>query len=189
MSRQDSPRVQPLEPPYDPAVAAGLQKWMPRNAQVEPLRLFRTLLQNRALSDAMHPLGEYVLGRHLQLTLREREIIIDRTCARTSCEYEWGVHVVAFGGAAAMSDQQLLATTSGELAGLEWTESDKLLIRIVDELHDTSTISDALWEQVSGKWQPQQVLEMLVIVGWYHAISYVANAARIQPETWARRFP
>ena len=35
------------------------------------------------------------------LSLREREIVIDRTCALTGCEYEWGVHVALFAKAAA----------------------------------------------------------------------------------------
>jgi hypothetical protein len=27
---------------------------------------------------------------------RHREIVIDRTCARCGCAYEWGVHVALF---------------------------------------------------------------------------------------------
>src|SRR4051812_29406070 len=34
------------------------------------------------------------------LSLREREIVIDRTCALNGCEYEWGVHVATFSDAA-----------------------------------------------------------------------------------------
>ncbi|HEV7760231.1 MAG TPA: hypothetical protein VGO78_14620 [Acidimicrobiales bacterium] len=29
--------------------------------------------------------------------MRDREIVIDRTCARCGCQYEWGVHVAFFG--------------------------------------------------------------------------------------------
>ena len=36
-----------------------------------------------------------------------------------------------------------------------------------------------------------QVLDLLLLAGWYHAISYAANAARVAPEEWApvRRAP
>jgi hypothetical protein len=30
------------------------------------------------------------------VSLRHREIVIDRTCARCDCAYEWGVHVAFF---------------------------------------------------------------------------------------------
>ena len=49
-----------------------------------------------AMTEAMGSWGRYELGRQLSLPLREREIAIDRTCARCGCEYEWGVHVAYF---------------------------------------------------------------------------------------------
>ncbi|GAA3246389.1 carboxymuconolactone decarboxylase family protein [Dactylosporangium siamense] len=45
---------------------------------------------------AMSQWGGYEPGRFLSLTLREREIVILRTCARRGCEYEWGAHVLVF---------------------------------------------------------------------------------------------
>jgi hypothetical protein len=36
-----------------------------------------------------------LLGRGL-LMLRQREIVIDRTCALNGSEYEWGVHIAFF---------------------------------------------------------------------------------------------
>jgi alkylhydroperoxidase family enzyme len=44
------------------------------------------------------------------LSLREREIVIDRTCALTGCEYEWGVHVATFADAAHLTAEQVRAT-------------------------------------------------------------------------------
>ena len=48
------------------------------------------------MSIAMSNWGKYELGRDLSMTLREREIVILRTCTRRGCEYECGVHVVVF---------------------------------------------------------------------------------------------
>ncbi len=47
--------------------------------------------------------GGHFLGRGSTLAIRDREIVIDRTCARCGNEYEWGVHVAAFAEAAGLS--------------------------------------------------------------------------------------
>jgi hypothetical protein len=39
-------RVAPVEPPFEPAVAEELKRWMPPNTPLDPLRLFRTLARN-----------------------------------------------------------------------------------------------------------------------------------------------
>src|SRR5947209_6610279 len=59
----------------------------------------------------------------------------------------------------------------------------------VDELHETATLSDATWEQLVASWSIAQILELIIIVGWYHLISFVANAAHVEHEPWAARFP
>src|SRR5260370_41550791 len=115
MSLSRFPRIAPLSPPYDPDVAAALAKWMPPGSALEPLKLFRTLYQNQEISSRMRPLGAGILGSHSSLDPREREILIDRTCARCGCEYEWGVHVATFGEACGLSPLQLEHTVSGSV--------------------------------------------------------------------------
>lgn len=189
MSLNHSPRITPLSPPYDPDVAAALAKWMPPGSALEPLKLFRTLYQNPQLSSRMRTVGAGILGSQSSLDSREREIVIDRTCARCGCEYEWGVHVAAFGEACGLSLAQLKDTASETVEEALWSERERVLIRLVDELHETATLSDATWEQLVGSWSVAQILEVMIIVGWYHLISFVANAAHIEDEPWAARFP
>lgn len=188
-SEKLSPRIPPLEPPYTPEVAASLAKWMVPGAPVEPLKLFRTLIQNQEISDRMRPLGAGILGRHSSIDPRDREIVIDRVCARCRCEYEWGVHVAFYGQALSMPQDRLEATVTGTSNDPAWSERERLLVRLVDELHETSTISDPLWRDLAKGWSPSQLIELLVVVGWYHLISFVANGARVELEEWAAHFP
>ncbi len=104
------PRIAPLTPPYAPDTQASLDKWMPPGAAVEPLALFRTVARHAALSDRMRALGGHFLGSRARLPVRVRELVILRTCARCSAEYEWGVHAVAFGAAAGLDEAALRAT-------------------------------------------------------------------------------
>jgi 4-carboxymuconolactone decarboxylase len=183
-----TPRIPPLEPPYAPEMSALLQKWMPPGSDAEPLRLFRTLCVHPELSSRMRSLGSGVLGHGL-VEAREREIVIDRTCARAGAEYEWGVHAVAFGEAVGLSEAQIAATVSGEASAPVWSDRDRLLVRLADELHDSARVSDELWSALASHWTPPQLLELLVIAGWYRLLAYVINGARVECEDWAPRFP
>jgi hypothetical protein len=55
-------------------------------------------------------------------------------------------------------------------------------------LHDTSTIDDTLWREVATHFNEEQILDVLMLCGWYHAISFAANGARVDLETGAPRF-
>lgn len=114
--------------------------------------------------------------------------MIDRVCARCGAEYEWGVHVAAFSDAAGFSAAQTAAIAGTSSDDVSLTGRDRLLVRLADELHDTATVSDALWTELANLWTPPQLIELLMLAGQYHAISYVCNAARVPMEGWAARF-
>jgi hypothetical protein len=188
-SRADSaPRIAPLEPPYAPELETQLRKWMPPGVAVEPLALFRTLAVHPELMARMRPLGAALLGHGL-VPPREREIVIHRVCARTGAEYEWGVHAVAFGKPLGLDDAQLAATVTGDAADPAWSAHDALLIRLADELCERATISAELWAALAAVWSVPQLLELLVLVGWYRLLAGVINGAGVAHEAWAARFP
>jgi len=45
-----------------------------------------------------------------------------------------------------------------------------------------------LWAGLSATFDEQQLLDLLLLTGWYHAISYVARATRLPPEPNAPTF-
>src|SRR3712207_9476770 len=85
------PRSAPLPEPYPPEVAERLAALMPPGQ--EPIRLFRTFVQNLPMAAGLNAWGRYYLSRQLSLGVRDRELVIDRTTARCGCDYEWGVHI------------------------------------------------------------------------------------------------
>ena len=183
----DRPRILPLEAPFAAEVSEELARWQGNGSA--PIALFRTLVHHLPLARAMYPIGFYFLGRTAPLAIRDREIVIDRVCARCGCEYEWGVHARIFGKAAGLDLAQLAASASRDADASCWSESDRLLIRMVDELHDSGRISDALWAAMAARWSSEELVNLVVLAGWYHAISFVANAARVPLEEFAMRFP
>ena len=179
-------RIAPLEPPYEPAVGEQLESMMPPG--VPPIALFRAFARNLPMTKAMHGWGRYQLSRDLSLSLRDREIVIDRTCARCQCEYEWGVHVAFFADRADLDAAQLRSLAFGTAQDDCWSERDRLLIAAVDALHDGADVPDSLWALLSAAFSEVELLDLFLLCGWYHAISFVANAARIPREPGAPRF-
>lgn len=182
-----TPRIAPLEPPFEPAEGEQLRAMMPPG--VPPIALFRTFVRNPSMTAAMQPWGRHQLGRSFAVGLREREIVIDRTCARCGCEYEWGVHVAFFAERAGLDAAQVRSLTHGGPADPCWVEErERLLIRLVDELHDCSDVSEVLWQELQCQYDVAQLLDLLLLCGWYHAISFTARAARVPLEDGAPTF-
>lgn len=177
-------RISPLEPPYEPEVESDLKKIMPPG--VEPLKLFKTVAHNpRILRKFMN---SNLLDRG-SIDWRDREIFILRTCARCGAENEWGVHVVFFADRVGLTTDQVAASVKGDHDDPAWSQQDGLLIRLADELHDTAHVSDDLWESLTEHWEPPQLIEFVAVAGFYHTVSFMINAAGIELEDWAARFP
>jgi len=174
-------RIAPLDPPYDPAVEQRLLGMSP--AGVAPIALFRLMAKNLALTEAAHALGSYLLGRRLSLSRREREIVIDRTCARTGCEYEWGVHLAFFADRVEFTAAQVTSLTHGQASDPCWPVArERLLIATVDALHDRCDLPDELWAQLSDAFDELELLDLLLLTGWYRAVSYLARSTRLPLE-------
>src|SRR5271155_4907018 len=123
---QSTSRIAPLEPPYAAEIAAQFDRIM-RGAP--PLMLFRVVAGNPRAWEKFR--AGSLLDRG-PLSLREREIVIDRTCALTGCEYEWGVHVSAFADAAGLTEEEIRATVREGAEAACWSDAERALIAAVD---------------------------------------------------------
>jgi alkylhydroperoxidase family enzyme len=174
-------RIRPLKPPYEADVAAQLAGMMPPGT--EPIRLFRLFVRNLPMARAMSDWGSYELSRQLSLSLREREIVIDRTCAVTGCEYEWGVHIAFFAERAGFDAVQVRSLTHGEPTDPCWTDArDRLLIRATDALCRHRDIDDELWSALTEAFAEPELLDLIMLCGWYQAISTFARTTRLSTE-------
>jgi len=189
----DAPRVSALEVPYDPDVERVLNEMMPPGSDAPALSLFRTFARDLPLVGAFQPLGRFMLSGRARggaaFDLRTREIVIDRVTARCGCEYEWGVHVTFFAAKAGLDEAQIHSIVHGNADDPCWSEKDAAVLRMADSLHDTAHVDDALWSELREHFDEEQIGELLILAGWYHAISYFANGVRTAREPWAARFP
>jgi len=178
------PRIQPIDPPYAAAVADAFARVMPDGRP--PLLLFRVLAANERV--VLRVMAGGLLDRG-SLTLRDRELVIDRTCFRCGSEYEWGVHVALFGARVKLTDAEIRDLCVADPDATGFSPRDRLLLALCDELHATANVSDALWAALAAEWSPAQLVELVVLAGFYHLISFATNAFRVPLEPFAARFP
>ena len=176
-------RIAPLEPPYEPDIAGQFDRIM-RGAP--PLMLFRVIASNARAWEKFR--AGSLLDRG-PLTLREREIVIDRTCARTGCEYEWGVHVATFADAAQLTEAQVRATVLDNADAPCWSPAEQALIAAVDALHARATFSDGEFKALSAHYDDAKIFEIILLCGFYRTVSYLANGLDLPLEDKAARFP
>lgn len=178
------PRIQPASPPYAPETQAALDRIMPPG--MPPLKLFSSMAHNPRV------LQRFLAGGLLDrgsIGLRERELLILRTTAICGAEYEWGVHVAAYNGKAAFSPQQLADTCAATTDASLWSDAEQALLALADSLHASSTVDDELWQRLSEHYRDEQLIECLLLVGFYHAVSFMVNGLRVELEAHAPRFP
>jgi alkylhydroperoxidase family enzyme len=176
-------RIKPLEPPYAPEIQEQFVRIM-RGAP--PLMLFRVVASNARAWEKFR--AGSLLDRG-PLSLREREIVIERTCALTGCEYEWGVHVAAFAAAAHLTDEQVRATVLGKADAPCWSAAERALIAAVDALHAGAMLSEAEFKALSAHYDDAKIFEIIMLCGFYRTVSYLANGLALPLEANAARFP
>jgi alkylhydroperoxidase family enzyme len=146
-------RIAPLDPPYAPEIQGQFDRIM-RGAP--PLMLFRVMAGNARAWE------KFRAGSLLDpgpLSLREREIVIDRT------------------------------TVLGKADAPCWSVAEQALIAAVDALHHRATLSDAEFTALSSHYDDAKIFEIILLCGFYRTVSYLANGLALPLEQKAARFP
>ena len=176
-------RLAPLTGPF-PAEAATVLEKMTFGMKT-PLALFRTLAHNPRVLDRIRLGGLLDKG---SISLRQRELMILRTCALCKAEYEWGVHVKIFQPHTGMSDTQIADTVRASTDPALWSADENLILALAEALHARAKVDDALYARLQAAFSPAQLVELVVLAGFYHTISFVIGAFDIDNEKDAVRF-
>jgi alkylhydroperoxidase family enzyme len=178
------PRIDPAQSPYAPDIQAAFDKIMPPG--VPPLLLFRTLARSPRVYQRFNAAALLDRG---PLTLRQREIAIDRTCALTGCAYEWGVHIAFFGARVGLDAEQQLALAGEGARWPGWARDERAIIALCDELHATTRISEGLWQELRAFFGGEQILELIALAGFYRTVAYIANGLELADEEFGAPLP
>lgn len=178
------PRIEPISPPYSARVMASFKTIMPNGT--DPLGIFRVLAHNPRVLERVVNGGLLDRGA---VSVRHRELVILRTCALCGAEYEWGVHARVFGAKAGLDEASLRATWIEGAAWSGWDPASQLVLRLAETLHQTNAIEDALYAELAASFPNDALIELVVLAGLYHAISYVVNAFEVPNEAFSAPVP
>ncbi|WP_329052718.1 carboxymuconolactone decarboxylase family protein [Amycolatopsis sp. NBC_01488] len=179
--KSKQPRIVPLEPPFDAEAADVLERLGP------PIQLFRVWARRPDLARGVASWGRYYFSTQSALTVRQRELVIHRTTARCGADYEWGVHVAAFAEKAGFDEAQLGSLAAGSPSDACWDAADRAVLTAVDELRATADLSDETWAHLVAASGEDGALDVLLVCGWYHAISFTVRALRLPLEPGTTR--
>src|SRR5579864_4830115 len=140
--------------------------------------IFATLVRHPGLFRKWMPFGGKLLAG--KLPARDRELLILRTGWRCQSEYEWGQHVI-IGRHVGLSDAEIERLQTGPDAP-GWEPFDATLLRAADELHDDSCITDGTWSALASRYDERQMIEVTMVVGHYHLVSFALNSLGVQRE-------
>lgn len=177
-------RIDPLEPPFPPEVQRRIDAIMPQGAP--PLALFTTLARAPRVFERFMAAGLLDRG---PVSMRHRELMIDRTCARLGNAYEWGVHVAFFGPRVGLDEAQARELALGPWDAACFTPAEQAVLRLADELHDTARISDEAWALVRAHFDEASVLELIALAGFYRTVAYFCVGLRLEPEPYGAPLP
>ncbi|MEV4148532.1 carboxymuconolactone decarboxylase family protein [Amycolatopsis sp. NPDC049691] len=179
--KSKQPRIAPLEPPFDAGTAEALDRLGP------PIALFRVWARRPELASGVASWGRYYFSRQSALTVRQRELVIDRTTALCGAGYEWGVHIATFAEKAGLDAAQVRSLAGGDPADECWDAADRAVLKAVDELHATYDLADGTWADLEHAVGQDGVLDLLLVCGWYHAVSFTVRALRLPLEPGTAR--
>ena len=174
-----TPRIPPVSlADADPETRALLDSLSTfRDDDVSVLNVFGTLAQHPKLIKRWLVFANHVLLKST-ISGRDRELAILRAGWRCHAPYEWGQHVV-IGRREGITDEEIARIGAGPDAP-GWSDHDAAILRAVDELHDTSTISDATWATLIETYDQQQCMDLVFAIGQYHLVSFALNAFGVE---------
>lgn len=180
-----TPRVPPLNRDQIAPDLLELPAFL-RSGQPEPYNIYRTFAHHPELlrqwlvfADGIRFTGK--------LSRRASELLILRTGWNCRSEYEWGQHV-RWARAAGVTDEELSALCK-DVDAHPWSATDAALLRAADELHVGSAISDSTWATLSETYDAAQLVEICLLVGQYHGVSYLLNSLQIERDEVLPPFP
>ena len=170
--RLTTPRLAPLGPQN----RTEAQKAM--LASRADYNIYKTLAHHPDLYARWSPLGQFLLNGS-SLPARDREIAMLRMGWLCQSEYEWAQHARIAKSSAGMTDAEVHRIAEGPQAA-GWSDFERALLRMVDEMRYDTMISDATWLALRAKYSDQQIMEALFTAAQYQLVSMALNSLGIQ---------
>ncbi len=181
--RPTEPRIEPITE-FDGELADIMATALTHDGT--PLNIFGTLGRHPKLLKRFNLLGGFLLNKGV-VPARERELVILRVGANAQAEYEFGQHTL-IGLDCGLTEDEIAALTR-DPASHDWSADDLALIALADDLHADDCVTDATWSVLANRWDDDQLVELLVVAGFYRLVSGFLNSTGVQLDDGVPGFP
>ncbi|MBV9335388.1 MAG: carboxymuconolactone decarboxylase family protein [Solirubrobacterales bacterium] len=124
----------------------------------------------------------------LELHPKLRQLAILRVAERASASYVLAQHR-PLARIAGLTDQQITAAGQPSFdSGCYWSESScftyvqRHVLAFTDAVIAGPRISDGLFERIRGVLTPREIVELLLVIGWYWTACRLTTILEIEPE-------
>ena len=182
------PRIAPVPPEvWPPELLAETARWPGLQARPELRRagVYVTFANHPPLFRAIGGLAVHILHRN-SLPEKAREVAIIRACARARGAYPYRQHV-AIGRRAGIAEAELASVSRLQPGGLD--ADTQVLVDLVDALYRNNDLDDEEWVRAQAALSTDQIMEVILISGFYGLISAVLNVARTPLEPGSDSLP
>lgn len=158
-------------------------------AGTEPPHLFLTLGRHRRLFRGWLRFAAHLMPGG-KISRRDTELVILRVGHRNDCEYELAQHR-RLARRAGLSHAEIARVADGpDAAG--WSERDRMLLAVADELHDRRDLTDETWTRLRSHLDEVEAIELVLLVAHYEMLATAIGTLRIEPDhpaprPWSRR--
>lgn len=172
----DRVRLVPVEE-WDAELLSFVQRAVQSDG--EPLNFFKAMVHHPKLLEKWTVFAARLLGKGI-LEPRVRELIVLRTVHNCGATYEW-VHHAAIAQENGLTDAEVRAVAEGPDSPA-WSPRERSLLQAVDELHRDSVIADATFAALARTFDPAELVEIVLLVGNYHLVSYFVRSFAVPLE-------
>jgi alkylhydroperoxidase family enzyme len=141
------------------------------------LNIFRMMAHATTDFRPLVGLGSAILGRQ-KLSQKLRELAILRVAALSPARYEWVQHV-PIAQAVGASAAQVAALERGDISADAFDPTEQAVLRFTTEVLRDVRASDAAFAEVARHLSPQEIVELIVTVGYYMLIARLLETTAV----------
>ena len=144
-----------------------------------PLNIFHMMAHAQTNFRPLIRLGTSILGQQ-KLSGKLRELAILRVTQLSPARYEWVQHV-PIAKAVGVSDEQINAVERGDI-GACFDADERLVLDFTAELVRAAKPSDALRDQLVAHFSPQEIVELVLAIGFYMTMARLMEVTGVDLE-------
>jgi alkylhydroperoxidase family enzyme len=170
--------------PVDEAIRRGKEVGL--DDRFSSINAFRVMLHNSRAAGAVAGLLRTLMF-HNTLNARTRELVILRNGWRTRSEYEFCQHV-RVARDLKMSEEEILGVRDPGNCSV-YTEIDRAVIRMADELLDNSEVSKETLLTLQKAFSNEELVELLLVAGFWRMIAGYLKTSEVPLDAGVPSWP